>query len=119
MIRLAAPVLGEESLTLMVTWTDWFLTGRYLADGGDAVKAAMGLMGYTMWLIPSLFAAIAIGATAVIARRVGEGEYRSAQNAANQAVIVGMFFAVVITAITALFGHAYIDAMQLTGSAAR
>lgn len=118
MFRLAAPVLAEETLTLMVTWTDWFLTGRYLAHGGDSVKAAMGLMGYTMWLIPSLFAAIAIGATAIIARRVGERDYRAAQHTANQAVLLGTVFAVAITLVTALLGNAYIDAMRLTGDAA-
>lgn len=118
MLRLAAPVLAEETLTLMVTWTDWFLTGRYLTSGGDSVKAAMGLMSYTMWLIPSLFAAIAIGATAIIARRIGEGSSRQAQHTANQAVLLGTLFAILITAAVALFGNAYIDAMRLTGDAA-
>jgi putative MATE family efflux protein len=118
MVRLAAPVLGEETLTLMVTWTDWYLTGRYLSEGGDAVKAAMGLMGYTMWLIPSLFASIAIGATAIIARRVGEQEYEAARNAANQAILLGAIFAVLITAAAALLGPAFVEAMQLRGAAA-
>ena len=118
MIRLAAPVLGEESLTLMVTWTDWYLTGRYLMEGGDAVKAAMGLMGYTMWLIPSLFAAIAIGATAIIARRVGEADFRSAQHTANQAIMLGMFFAIGITALTVWHGVDFVEAMHLQGQAA-
>lgn len=118
MIRLTAPVLGEETLTLMVTWTDWYLTGRYLAEGGDAVKAAMGLMGYTMWLIPSLFAAIAIGATAIIARRVGEGEFRAAQTTANQAITLGFIFAALITFLTAVFGEHFVTAMQLEGEAA-
>jgi len=118
MIRLTAPVLGEETLTLMVTWTDWYLTGRYLTEGGDAVKAAMGLMGYTMWLIPSLFAAIAIGATAIIARRVGEGEFRSAQTTANQAITLGLIFAALISILTATFGEHFVRAMQLQGEAA-
>ncbi len=118
LIRLAAPVLGEETLTLMVTWTDWFLTGRFLTAGGDSVKAAMGLMGYTMWLIPSLFAAIAIGATAVIARRMGESDHQAARLAANQAVVLGSCFALAITAATLFFGDRYIDAMQLKGEAA-
>lgn len=118
MIRLTAPVLGEETLTLMVTWTDWYLTGRYLSEGGDAVKAAMGLMGYTMWLIPSLFAAIAIGATAIIARRVGEGEFHAAQTTANQAITLGLIFAALITCLTAVFGEHFVQAMQLTGEAA-
>ncbi|MGI9517095.1 MAG: MATE family efflux transporter [Pirellulaceae bacterium] len=119
MMRLAAPVLAEETLTLMVTWTDWWLTGRYLTSGGDSVKAAMGLMGYTMWLIPSLFAAVAIGATAVIARRTGERDHDAAKLAANQAVLVGGGVAIVITSLAILLGDQFIHAMQLRGEAAR
>ncbi len=118
MSRLAAPVLAEETLTLMVTWTDWWLTGRYLAEGGDAIKAAMGLMGYTMWLIPSLFAAVAIGATAVVARRVGEMRLREAQIATNQAVLIGALLALIVTAVGWFFGEAFIAAMQLRDDAA-
>ncbi len=119
MTRLAAPVLAEETLTLMVTWTDWWLTGRYLTGGGDAVKAAMGLMGYTMWLIPSLFAAVAIGATAIIARRVGERDQAAAQLTANQAILTGGGLAVIITTLAILLGDQFIHAMQLRGDAAR
>lgn len=115
---LTLPVLAEETLTLMVTWTDWWLTGQYLVEDGDAVKAAMGLMAYTMWLIPSLFAAVAIGATAVIARRVGGGHRRVARQVANQAVMSGIILAGLITLATAGWGPAYIEVMQLRGGAA-
>ncbi len=118
MMWLTGPVLAEETLTLMVTWTDWWLTGRYLAEGGDAVKAAMGLMGYTMWLIPSMFAAVAIGATAVIARRVGAGEHRRARIAANQAIVIGAALAIAITILAIVFGRAFVGVMQLRGAAA-
>ncbi len=118
MSRLAAPVLVEETLTLMVTWTDWWLTGHFLREGGDAVKAAMGLMGYTMWLIPSMFAAVAIGATALIARRVGEGKFNAAQHTTNQAILVGIGLAVAATLLTALAGDDFIRVMQLRNGAA-
>ncbi len=118
MLKLAAPVLAEETLTLMVTWTDWFLTGRYLSDGGDAIKAAMGLMGYTMWLIPSMFAAIAIGATAIIARRVGEQQHHQAQHVANQAIVLGIGLAIIATVAAGMCGSRFIEAMHLQGESA-
>jgi len=62
MLRLALPVLAEESLNLLIGYTDWWLTSRYLP--GEAYQAAMGLMAYITWLIPCWFAAAAIGATA-------------------------------------------------------
>ena len=51
MLRLALPVLAEESLTILVGYTDWWLAGHFLQTTDH--KAAMGLMSYVMWLLPS------------------------------------------------------------------
>lgn len=64
MLRMAGPALAEEFLVLMVTWTDWFLASRYFTEDGDATKAAMGLMAYLIWLVPTMFSVVVIGATA-------------------------------------------------------
>ena len=42
-LKLAAPVLAEELLNMLVGYTDWWLTGHFLQ--GPPYKAAMGLMG--------------------------------------------------------------------------
>ncbi len=118
MLRLVLPALAEEFLVLMVTWTDWWLAGHYFQHAGDATKAAMGLMGYVMWLIPSLFAAIAIGATAIIARSVGRGEFTSASRTANQAYLLGIFLASIFTIFAMFGGHKFIELMQLRDDAA-
>ena len=78
----------------------------------------MNLMGYTMWLIPSMFAAIAIGATAIIARYVGAGEYDRARRAVNQAFLIGLVFAALITCLGWFGGASFIELMQLRGTAA-
>lgn len=119
MLRLALPSLAEEMLVLAVTWTDWWLAGRYFQHVGDATKAAMGTMAYVMWLIPCLFATIAIGATAIIARRVGKGEIERASLAANQAFMIGMGLAAVLTATMVVFGSNFLALMQLDGDAHR
>jgi putative MATE family efflux protein len=119
MLRIAMPALAEEFLVLLVTWTDWFLASRYLVEDGDATKAAMGLMAYLMWLIPSMFAVVAIGATALISRRVGEQDLGSASRTANQAYVVGAIFALGLTALTFFWGAEFIALMQLKSDAAR
>ena len=48
MLALALPVLAEESLNLLVAYTDWFLAGRFLP--GEAPKADMGLISYVLWM---------------------------------------------------------------------
>ncbi len=118
MLRLAIPALAEEFLVLMVTWTDWWLAGHFFSDDGDATKAAMGLMAYVMWLVPSLFATVAIGATALIARWTGAGDHGKANRTANQAYLVAGFVAAGLTTITWFYGELFIDTMQLTGDAA-
>ncbi len=118
MLRIALPALAEEFLVLMVTWTDWLLASRYFVEDGDATKAAMGLMAYLMWLIPSLFAVVAIGATALIARWIGANELTLARKAANQAYFVAVFIALALTTVVWLFGKQFILLMQLEGDAA-
>jgi putative MATE family efflux protein len=116
MLRLAVPVLAEETLNLFVAYTDWWLVGHYLQ--GSAYKAAMGLMSYMMWLVPSMFAAAAIGATALVARYIGAGDRRKASHVANQALLIGVFFAILAIAVTEILGQPFISLMQLEGDAA-
>ena len=61
LLILAGPVFVEQLLALLVGLVDTWLTGHYVP--GEAPMAAIGLMAYTMWLLPSLFASVAIGAT--------------------------------------------------------
>lgn len=118
MLRLALPALAEEMLILAVTWTDWWLTGHFFQFDGDETKAAMSLMGYTMWLIPSMFAAIAIGAMALVARWVGSGDTERASRVANQAFIIGVVLAVLFTGVLIVWGDDFISVMQLKSVAA-
>ena len=118
MTRLAVPALAEESLVLMVTYTDWLLASWCFSADGDATKAAMGLMAYVMWLLPSFFAVMAIGATALIARWVGANDLVAANRALHQAYLVGGLIAFVMTIIVWMFGDQFIAVMQLKGDAA-
>src|SRR5690349_19563205 len=88
MLVLALPVLAEEPLNLLVGYTDFFLAGRFLK--GEPPLAAMGLMAYFMWLLPSLFSFVAVGALAVVARMVGAQERQQAAHATRQALHCGI-----------------------------
>lgn len=116
MLALALPVLAEESLNLLVAYTNWFLAGRFLP--GEEPKAAMGLISYVLWMLPSLFSLVSIGALAVVARLVGAGQRREASHVARQALIIGCVAAAGGVLVTAKFGSAFVSAMQLHGQAA-
>ena len=115
MLRLAAPVLLEQLLLMLVGMVDTYLCGQHLA--GEHL-AAMGLMAYVMWLIPSMFGVIAIGATALVARHTGAGESDQANLAMNQSFLAGCLLAVVVTLVVALGGSWFVHAVQLQGEAA-
>lgn len=116
MLRLALPVMAEEMLNLLVGYTDWWLTGHFLK--GHDYQAAMSLMAYTLWLLPSLFSVVAIGALALVARHVGAGDMPTARRVTNQAFLVGGGLAAVVTLAAAVCGGQYVAAMQLKGPAA-
>ena len=116
-LALALPVLAEESLNLLVGYTDWVLAGRLLP--GDDPKAAMGLVSYLLWLLPSLFAALSIGALAVVARLVGAGQRREAAHVARQTLLVGMVAAAGATWLAISGGRWFVAAMQLTAGPAQ
>jgi putative MATE family efflux protein len=109
MLALALPVLVEETLNLLVGWTDWWLAGRFI--GGDEPLAAMGLLAYIMWLIPSFFSFVGIGATAFVARCVGAGDRRQAEHATRQSLLLG--FGLAAAAIVVIFfgSRRFIEAM--------
>ncbi|MBI1901268.1 MAG: MATE family efflux transporter [Planctomycetia bacterium] len=86
MLRLALPVLVEQLLSLAVIFSDLALTGHFL---GQTDMAAMTMLSYIMWLIPSLFALVGIGATALVARFCGAKEFDLARRATHQALLLG------------------------------
>jgi putative MATE family efflux protein len=116
MWRLALPVLVEESLTMLVGWTDWWLAGHYLQTAEH--KAAMGLLAYLLWLLTSLFAAVSIGATALVARFIGAQNPQSASRVASQAILCGLVLAAVMTVVLWFSGPTLIHWMQLKGQPA-
>jgi putative MATE family efflux protein len=116
MLALAVPVLAEESLNLLVGYTDWFLAGRFLP--GEGPKAAMGLVAYVLWMLPSLFSVVGIGALAIVARLVGAGERHDAAGVARQALLVGFVAAAVGMIATSTCAGIFVEAMQLRGEPA-
>jgi putative MATE family efflux protein len=100
---LALPVLGEQALNTLVGLVDTFLSGRISVDA----TAAVGLASYVGWLMAMLFMLVGTGTTALVARAIGAGEPRSANEVANQsftlASINGLIGAAAIYALAPAF----------------
>lgn len=92
---LALPVLGEQSLQMLVGLVDTFLAGTV----GKEATAAVGLASQVSWLANMMFGAIGAGATALVARHVGMGQRGQANHFSNQALSVAIIMGLVAYAL--------------------
>ncbi|MCL4191437.1 MAG: MATE family efflux transporter [Thermoguttaceae bacterium] len=112
---MALPVLAEQLLAMLVGFSDTVIAGRYLEEPH---LAAMNLMAYLLWLAQGVFAVIAIGATAMVARFVGAGDRVSARRTVNQAFILGAALAAVATAAAGWAARDAVGLVNLEGASA-
>lgn len=113
MLALALPVLAEQLLAMLLGLSDMVLAGHYL---DQPHLAAMNLMAYVLWLTHGMFAVVAIGATALVARFIGAGNREMARHVVNQALLVGALLALLITTCGSAFVPGAIRLLQMQGS---
>lgn len=86
-IRLALPAVGSALLQLAFLLIDTFWVGRIL---GPAALAAVSTAGFAVWMLTALGEMIAVGLTAVAARRHGEGRHDAAALAAASTTVAAV-----------------------------
>ena len=91
---LAVPMVLEMVLESVFAVTDIFFVSRL---GADAV-ATVGLTESMLMLVYAMAMGLSIGATAVVARRIGERDPNGAARTAVQGVLLGLGLAVVLGA---------------------
>lgn len=89
---LAVPMVLETVLESVFAVVDVFFVSRL---GADAV-ATVGLTESMMVLIYTLAMGLGIGATATVARRIGERDPEGASHAAAQAILLALLIAIVL-----------------------
>ena len=96
-IMLAVPMVVEMAMESIFAVVDIFWVGHL---GADAV-ATVGLTESMLTLIYTAAMGLSIGATAVVARRIGEQDAEGAACAAGQSMLLGLGVAVVIALLGA------------------
>src|SRR2546423_11171130 len=104
---LAVPMVLETVLESVFAVVDVFFVSRL---GADAV-ATVGLTESMMVLVYTLAMGLGIGATATVARRIGERDSEGASHAAAQAVLLGLLIAVVLGATGVALAPTLLSAM--------
>jgi len=78
--------LLEQALVALVGFVDTALAGRL----DPAAMEAIGTAGYMLWLMGMMQGAVGVGATAIIARSVGRGDFDQANHAVGQAMMLAI-----------------------------
>jgi len=106
-LLLAVPMVLEMALESVFAVVDVFFVGRL---GADAV-ATVGLTESMLALLYAAAMGLGVGATAMVARRIGEHDGPGAAHAAGQAVILGVLAAAALGVTGAMLAPHLLAAM--------
>ena len=109
-VLLAVPMVLEMAMESIFVVADVFWVSKL---GADAV-ATVGLTESLMTLIYTLAMGLSIGATAMVARRIGEGDPDGAARAATQSIVLGVGVAAVLGILGGLFAPQLLSFMGAT-----
>lgn len=107
---LSVPMILEMAMESLFAVVDIYFVSR-LND--ENAVAAVGLTESTLTFIYSIGMGLSMGATAMVARRVGEKNPQEASAAAIQVIYIGLAFAALFTIAGAIF---YEDLLRLMGA---
>ncbi len=108
-IRLALPAVATTLLQLVFLLIDTFWVGRIL---GASALAAVATAGFAVWIIAALGEMIAVGLTAVAARRHGEGAHGLAAVVAGTTMVLALGLGLAVAAFGWALVPALFDAMR-------
>ncbi|HUU83123.1 MAG TPA: MATE family efflux transporter [Phycisphaerae bacterium] len=112
---LALPVLGEQLLHSFVALVDTFLAGQISKEA----TAAVGFASYVEWLASMLFALVATGTTALVARSIGARNDTEANHFTNQSMSLSVLSGIGFSALIFLLAPSFARLQDMTGETYR
>jgi len=109
-------VLAEQLLGALVMLADFWLTGQFLSRQEEL--AAITLMAYSLWFLGGSAEFVGIGATAMVARFYGAGDFASARRVTNQAMLMAVAWSLIVMALGFALARAFVEIMNLEGRTA-
>ena len=106
-LKLALPATGEQLLSMTVSIVDTMLVGHL----GASALAAVSLATQWTFMAITLFTAISTGATALVARSVGAGDWVTANRTVRQSILIGLFIGLATTALAIPFAEPAVKMM--------
>ena len=106
-ILLAIPMVIEMAMESLFAVVDIF----FVAKLGDDAVAAVGLTESMLAIVYSIGFGVAMGATAMVSRRIGEKDVAAAEKVAGQTLTLGILLAFLISIIGIFFSKELLGAM--------
>jgi putative MATE family efflux protein len=110
-LLLAIPMVLEMVLESVFAVTDVFFVSKL----GEAAIATVGLTESMMTIVYTLAVGLSIGATAMVARRIGEHDPEGAAEAAVQTLVLGAGISVLLAIVGIVFAPALLRVMGGSG----
>src|SRR5712691_6609533 len=104
---LSVPMIIEMMAESLFAVVDIF----FVAHIGPKAVAAVGITESMMYLIYSVAIGISIGATATVARRIGEKDPDGAAKAATHSIYLGLVTALILGTIGVIFAPVFLSLM--------
>src|SRR5262245_31020838 len=120
-LALAWPVLALNLLVLIVDLSDRFLVGNLLSGNPHEAQSkltAQGTAHYVAWFISSYTVLVSVGATALVARCVGAGDWQTAHRATHQAILLAALIGLAGSLIAVVRLDSFVHLLGLSGRAA-
>lgn len=108
-VLLAIPMILEMAMESLFAVVDAFFVGKV----GKGALATIGFTESVLTITYSLAFGVAMGATAIVARRWGEKDYAGARKSAGNAIVLGSLISVVLGIIGVIFAP---DILSLMGA---
>src|SRR5215470_10073925 len=104
---LSVPMIIEMMAESLFAIVDIFFVSRL----GSSSVAVVSITESMMYLIYSVAIGLSIGATATVARRIGEKDKEGAAKAATHSIYLGAFASIVLGAIGVIFAPSFLRLM--------
>jgi putative MATE family efflux protein len=110
-LLLAIPMILELSLESIFAVVDIYFVGHL--PNADVAVATVGLTEAVISLVYTLGIGLSVGATAIVARRVGEKDFTEASKSGAQAITVSLLVAIIVAFLGVYFAS---DILGLMGA---
>ena len=98
-LKLALPIIVEQTFVMLLGVCNTMLAGNI----SEEAVSAIGMVDTLNNIFISFFAALSVGATVVVAQRIGKGNIEEGNETAKQALASGLILSLIITLLIWLY----------------